>query len=89
MQPVLSRKYDSVLFLHTLATSTRTPPLVPPFLPSLAPSPPITSKHTPAVSPIDVVPPPQVKAGRSKAELLREIRTRSGISYCNQFVAYS
>ncbi|KAN0132638.1 Spc97 / Spc98 family domain containing protein [Lactarius tabidus] len=74
-QPVLSRKYDSILFLHTLATSTRTPPLVPPFLPSLAPSPPITSKHTPAVSPIDAIPP---KTGRSKAELLREIRTRSG-----------
>ncbi|KAH9060881.1 gamma-tubulin complex DGRIP91/SPC98 component [Lactarius vividus] len=77
-QPVLSRKYDSVLFLHTLASSTRTPLLVPPFLPSLAPSPPITSKHTPAVSPIDTIPPPRSKTGRSRAELLREIRARSG-----------
>ncbi|KAH9179637.1 gamma-tubulin complex DGRIP91/SPC98 component [Lactarius sanguifluus] len=77
-QPVLSRKYDSVLFLHTLASSTRTPLLVPPFLPSLAPSPPITSKHTPAVSPIDAIPPPRSKTGRSRAELLREIRARSG-----------
>ncbi|KAH9077122.1 gamma-tubulin complex DGRIP91/SPC98 component [Lactarius deliciosus] len=77
-QPVLSRKYDSVLFLHTLASFTRTPLLVPPFLPSLAPSPPITSKHTPAVSPIDAIPPPRSKTGRSRAELLREIRARSG-----------
>jgi hypothetical protein len=82
---VLSRKYDTVLFLHTLASSTRTTPLVTPFLPSLAPSPP-----TPAVSPIDAIPPPQIKKGRSKAELLRENRARSGILHCSRrFGAYS
>ncbi|KAI9513347.1 gamma-tubulin complex DGRIP91/SPC98 component [Russula earlei] len=79
-QPVLSRKYDSILFLHSLASSTRTPLIAPSLLPSLAPSPPITSKHTPVVSPIDATSPPsqQLNKGKSKAELLREVRARSG-----------
>ncbi|KAI0307117.1 gamma-tubulin complex DGRIP91/SPC98 component [Multifurca ochricompacta] len=52
--------------------------LVPSFLPSLAPSPPITYKHTPTVSPVDAASPPQLKKGQSKAEVLREVRARSG-----------
>ncbi|KAI0254739.1 gamma-tubulin complex DGRIP91/SPC98 component [Lactifluus subvellereus] len=80
-QPVLSRKYDSILFLHSLASSTRTPLVTPSFLPSLVPSPPISSKQTPAVSPIDAiatVQPQPLKKGKSKAELLRAVRARSG-----------
>ncbi|KAF8484717.1 gamma-tubulin complex DGRIP91/SPC98 component, partial [Russula ochroleuca] len=80
-QPILTRKYESILFLYSLMSSTRTPLLAPSLLPSLAPSPPITSKHTPAVSPIDATPlPPSqpMRKGKSKAELLREMRARSG-----------
>ncbi|KAI0268209.1 gamma-tubulin complex DGRIP91/SPC98 component [Gloeopeniophorella convolvens] len=80
-QPVLSRKYDSVLFLHSLASSARTPLIVPSFLPSLAPSPPITSKHTPAISPIDSSASSRPNKGKSKADLLKEIRARSGNSH--------
>ncbi|KAI0304037.1 gamma-tubulin complex DGRIP91/SPC98 component [Russula brevipes] len=81
-QPVLSRKYDTVLFLHSLGSSTWTPHLAPSFLPSLAPSPPVTSKHTPVVSPIDSTTPAQPpRKGKSKAELLREVRARSGYSH--------
>ena len=83
MQPVLSRKYESILFLHTLASSTtKTPLLAPSLLPSLAPSPPITSKQTPVISPIDGTspqPPQPPRKGKSKAELLREVRARSGM----------
>ena len=62
-------------------SSTRTPLVAPSLLPSLAPSPPITSKHTPAVLPIDAAlqPPQPLRKGKSKAELLREVRARSGI----------
>src|SRR5258708_37921985 len=79
MQPVLSSKYESVLFLHSLASSTKTPLLAPSLLPSLAPSPPMASKHTPDILPVDTPQPPQPqRKGRSKAELLREVRARSG-----------
>ena len=80
VQPILSRKYEALLFLHTLASSTQTPLLAASLLPSLAPSPPITSKNTPAVSPTEATVPSQpVRKGKSKAELLRETRARSGM----------
>ena len=80
MQPILSSKYESVLFLHSLACSTtKTPLIAPSLLPSLAPPPPITSKQTPIVSPIDVASVQPLRKGKSKAELLREVRARSGI----------
>ncbi|KAI0053620.1 gamma-tubulin complex DGRIP91/SPC98 component [Auriscalpium vulgare] len=83
-QPVLSRKYDSLLFLHSLASSPRTPSIAPSYLPSLAPPPPLAS-HT-RLSPADAVPAPRLPKGKSKAELLREFRVRSGRPHLSEEV---
>ncbi|KAA1466481.1 gamma-tubulin complex DGRIP91/SPC98 component [Dentipellis sp. KUC8613] len=79
-QPILSRKHDALLFLHTLASSPRPSTAKSTFLPSLAPPPPIRSNHAPQTSistPTNKLPP----RGKSKAELLREYRLRSGKSH--------
>ncbi|KAI0068681.1 gamma-tubulin complex DGRIP91/SPC98 component [Artomyces pyxidatus] len=77
-QPVLSRKYDSLLFLHSLASSTRNPSPAPSFLPSLAPPPPLTARTPINSSPADGLPPTRLPRGKSKAEILRDFRNRSG-----------
>nr|GAT59461.1 predicted protein [Mycena chlorophos] len=69
-QPVLSRKNASIQFLHSLASSPNRPP--PNFLPSLAAPPPATTQ-----APIEVPGARQPK-GKSKAEILREYRAKSG-----------
>ncbi|KAF9221950.1 gamma-tubulin complex, component 3 [Gyrodon lividus] len=75
-QPVLSRKHESLLFLHSLASSPRSNPPVTPFLSALQPP---STRPAPATpSPID--PPVYLRQpkGKSKAEILREYRARTG-----------
>ncbi|KAG6831584.1 hypothetical protein H0H92_009057 [Tricholoma furcatifolium] len=75
-QPVLSRKHASVLFLLSLASSSQSQPPTS-FLPSLAPPPP--TRRSPTPSPVDLVAPrPHVLRGKTKAELLREYRSKTG-----------
>ncbi|KAJ7068312.1 gamma-tubulin complex, component 3 [Mycena amicta] len=68
-QPVLSRKNASILFLHSLASSSTRPP--PTFLPTLSAPPP------PTRSPVDAPVTRQPK-GKSKADILREFRAKTG-----------
>lgn len=77
-QPVLTRKYAAIVFLHALASS---PPSSQPntssFLPALAPPPP------PALTPPIQSPSSSQSSrppGKSKAELLKDHRTRAGAS---------
>ncbi|KAG2118763.1 gamma-tubulin complex, component 3 [Suillus discolor] len=73
-QPILSRKHESLLFLYSLASSSRQPTSSP-FLASLqAPLRPSTIRTT---SPTHLPRSPQPK-GNSKAEILREYRARTG-----------
>ncbi|OJA18989.1 hypothetical protein AZE42_00397 [Rhizopogon vesiculosus] len=73
-QPVLSRKPESLLFLHSLASSPRQP-TPSPFLASLqVPHRPST---TPTLSPTDI-PTSTQPQGNSKAQILRDYRTRTG-----------
>ncbi|KAF5344118.1 hypothetical protein D9758_008907 [Tetrapyrgos nigripes] len=86
-QPVLSRKHSAVHFLQSLAASRQHSSTAPPFLPSLAPPPPVRSSPSPLTSPAERSPLPQSN-GKSKAEKLREYRLQSGdslsfIQICN------
>ena len=72
-QPVLSRKHEALLFLYTIASSSRahsTP--APPFLATLYP--PTTRPPSAAPSPVD----PRPSRQKSKAVILREYRARTG-----------
>ncbi|KAK7470598.1 Microtubule-nucleating Tub4p (gamma-tubulin) complex component [Stygiomarasmius scandens] len=79
-QPVLSRKHSAVHFLHSLASSRPSSSTVPPFLPSLAPPPPVRSSPSPISSPLDRTPASQPN-GKSRAEKLREFRLQTGRSH--------
>ncbi|KAN0097611.1 Spc97 / Spc98 family domain containing protein [Tylopilus felleus] len=71
-QPVLSRKHEALLFLYTIASSSRahsTP--APPFLATLYP--PTTRPPSAAPSPVD----PRPSRQKSKAVILREYRART------------
>ncbi|KAJ7749089.1 gamma-tubulin complex DGRIP91/SPC98 component [Mycena maculata] len=72
-QPVLSRKHASILFLQSLASSPSRPATG--FLPTLAPPPPARVSASP--SPVDV-PVSRLPRGKSKADILREYRQRTG-----------
>ncbi|KAJ6485068.1 gamma-tubulin complex, component 3, partial [Mycena vitilis] len=72
-QPVLSRKHASIFFLQSLASSSSRPAAA--FLPTLAPPPPPRVSSTP--SPVEI-PVSQLPRGRSKADILREYRSRTG-----------
>lgn len=74
MKPVLSRKQSSIQFLHSLASSRQSSTSVP-FLPSLAPPPPV--RASPLHSPLDKPSFPPT-TGKSKADRLREYREQSG-----------
>ncbi|ETW84038.1 hypothetical protein HETIRDRAFT_415759 [Heterobasidion irregulare TC 32-1] len=75
-QPVLNRKHASLLFLHTLSSSSQTSTIKSSFLPSLAPPPP--SRVTPSPTPAEIPLSPRIPKGKSKAELLREHRAKTG-----------
>ncbi|KAI6113696.1 gamma-tubulin complex, component 3 [Pisolithus thermaeus] len=82
-QPVLTRKHEALVFLDALASSPRPNQHVPAsdFLASLQP--PRTT--VPPFSPTpDSQPPPRSPKGKSKAELLREYRTRTGHSHLSE-----
>ncbi|THV08504.1 gamma-tubulin complex DGRIP91/SPC98 component [Dendrothele bispora CBS 962.96] len=80
-QPVLSRKHSAVHFLHSLASSRQpSTSTAPPFLPSLAPPPPVRSSSSP-VSPAPDCSPVSQTSGKSKAEKLRELRLQNGRSH--------
>ncbi|KAG6369225.1 Spc98 family-domain-containing protein [Boletus reticuloceps] len=68
-QPVLARKHEALLFLYTLATSSRAHPT--PFLPTLHP--PTTRPPSTATSPVD----PHPSKHRSKADILRDYHART------------
>ncbi|TFK55684.1 gamma-tubulin complex DGRIP91/SPC98 component [Heliocybe sulcata] len=73
-QPILSRKYASLLFLYTLASSSR-PSSSRAFLPALVPPPPTRPRTT---TPTPVTPSSaKPYKGKSKAELLREYRAKT------------
>lgn len=68
-QPVISKKHSAVLFLHTLASSSRHLPDTRPFLPSLPPPP--VSRPPPSAAQ------PQNPKGKSKADILRQYRSKA------------
>ncbi|KAG6378566.1 gamma-tubulin complex, component 3 [Boletus reticuloceps] len=68
-QPVLARKHEALLFLYTLATSSRAHPT--PFLATLHP--PATRPPSTAPSPVD----PRPSKHKSKADILRDYRART------------
>ncbi|KAF8138303.1 gamma-tubulin complex, component 3 [Boletus edulis] len=68
-QPVLARKHEALLFLYTLATSSRAHPT--PFLATLHP--PATRPSSTAPSPVD----PRPSKHKSKADILRDYRART------------
>ncbi|KAJ7638857.1 gamma-tubulin complex DGRIP91/SPC98 component [Roridomyces roridus] len=72
-QPVLSRKHASIAFLQSLASSSSRGTSS--FLPTLAPPPPPRGSATP--SPVDV-PLSRLPRGKSKADILREYRAKTG-----------
>ncbi|KAJ7507860.1 gamma-tubulin complex, component 3 [Mycena galericulata] len=72
-QPVLSRKHASILFLQSLASSSSRPAIG--FLPNLAPPPPPRVSASP--SPVEITA-PRLPRGKSKAEILREYRLKTG-----------
>ncbi len=75
-QPVLSRKHASILFLYSLASSSVSQSSAPSLLPSLVPPP----LSRPTASPITADPPVDTRyaKGRTKADILREYRTKTG-----------
>ncbi|KAL0949514.1 hypothetical protein HGRIS_009565 [Hohenbuehelia grisea] len=77
-QSVLTRKHDSIMFLHALASSSSTN-APPSFLPSLEPPRPKSTLPT-TFSPIDATT-PKVNHGKSKAELLKEYRVKTHRSH--------
>ncbi|OSX60169.1 hypothetical protein POSPLADRAFT_1047637 [Postia placenta MAD-698-R-SB12] len=78
-QPVLSRKHASLSFLHSLAVSPKPPSTPSAFLPSLAPPPPPRhSAYSNPSTPADPSPPAKAQKGKSKAEILREYRRKTG-----------
>ncbi|KAI6151939.1 gamma-tubulin complex, component 3 [Pisolithus tinctorius] len=82
-QPVLTRKHDALVFLHALASSPRPNQHVPAsdFLASLRPP----QNTVRSISPIsDSQLPPRSQKGKSKAELLREYRARTGHSHLSE-----
>ncbi|KAG6816919.1 hypothetical protein H0H87_001621 [Tephrocybe sp. NHM501043] len=83
-QPVLSRKHASVLFLLTLASSNQSQSSTS-FLPSLAPLPP--SRKPMTSSPVEPIPTrARQPRGKSKAELLREYRAKTGHSQLPEYL---
>ncbi|OCH90974.1 gamma-tubulin complex DGRIP91/SPC98 component [Obba rivulosa] len=76
-QPVLTRKYASLQFLQSLAAAQKQSSVSPAFLPSLAPAPP-SRPISKAPSPIELAPAQKTPKGKSKAELLREYRRKTG-----------
>ncbi|KAI0939289.1 hypothetical protein AcW1_004371 [Taiwanofungus camphoratus] len=76
-QPVLSRKYASLQFLHSLAISPKSSSISPIFLPSLAPPPPSRASSI-ANTPAEPSPPVALPRGKSKAQILREYRNKIG-----------
>ncbi|KIJ70589.1 hypothetical protein HYDPIDRAFT_105325 [Hydnomerulius pinastri MD-312] len=78
-QPVLSRKHESLQFLHSLASSPHQNATASPFLSTLQP--PSTRPASATPSPIDPPAHPRQPKGKSKAEILREYRTRAGRSH--------
>ncbi|CCL99413.1 uncharacterized protein FIBRA_01431 [Fibroporia radiculosa] len=76
-QPVLSRKHASLQFLHALSLSSKLSATSQPFLPSLAPPPP-TRPTSNANTPADSSPPARLPKGKSKADVLREYRSKIG-----------
>ncbi|KAF8845758.1 gamma-tubulin complex, component 3 [Paxillus ammoniavirescens] len=76
-QPVLSRKHESLLFLHSLASSPRSNAPPTPFLSSLQP-PSTRPVSTTTPSPSDPPPHTRQPKGKSKADILREYRARTG-----------
>ncbi|KAF9247030.1 gamma-tubulin complex, component 3 [Melanogaster broomeanus] len=78
-QPVLSRKHEFLLFLHSLASesSPRSSATATPFLATLRP-PSTRPASTTLPSPADPPVRQQQPKGMSKAELLREYRIRTG-----------
>ncbi|KAF9456030.1 gamma-tubulin complex DGRIP91/SPC98 component [Collybia nuda] len=75
-QPILSKKHASVLFLHSLATSSRQNIKKPAFLSNITLPPP--SRNV-VPSPFDVISVNQQSGGKSKAELLREHRRKTDL----------
>ncbi|KAJ6539390.1 gamma-tubulin complex, component 3 [Mycena capillaripes] len=75
-QPVLSRKHASILFLQSLASSSLRPATA--FLPTLAPPPPSRVLSSP--SPVEI-PVSRLPRGKSKADILREYRLKTGRSH--------
>ncbi|VDB90091.1 unnamed protein product [Peniophora sp. CBMAI 1063] len=74
-QPVLSKKHDTLLFLHTLsASSSRKATVTSTFLPSLA----APSRARPTVTTPTMEPTTGEPAGKSKAQILYEYRKRIG-----------
>ncbi|CAK5275539.1 unnamed protein product [Mycena citricolor] len=72
-QPILSRKHASILFLQSLASSSSRP--INGLLPTLAPPPPNRSNLPP--NPVET-PVSRLPRGRSKADILREYRSKLG-----------
>lgn len=77
-QPVLSRKHASILFLQTLASSSRASSFTSTFLPALAPPPPPSTRTTPIPSPADPIQSTRLPRGKSKAEILKDYRAKTG-----------
>ncbi|KAF8677740.1 Gamma-tubulin complex DGRIP91 SPC98 component [Rhizoctonia solani] len=92
-QSILNRKHASLLFLHSLSSTNPTSPgdSVPQLLPLLAPPRPSsratngTRSRADSISPTAIVPPqmafPAGVKPRSKAEILKEYRTKAGRSH--------
>ncbi|OBZ70405.1 Spindle pole body component alp6 [Grifola frondosa] len=80
-QPVLSRKHASLQFLYSLASSPDASSIKSPFLPSLAPPPPISRPPSKATPPVEPRTPTRLHKGKSKAELLRDYRAKTGRSH--------
>ncbi|KAI0315981.1 gamma-tubulin complex DGRIP91/SPC98 component [Amylostereum chailletii] len=81
-QPVLSRKHDSLVFLHSLASSSKAPSTTHPFLPSLVPPPRSRNAPTPTLG--DTLPSAKIHGGKSKADVLREYRKRMGVPHLSE-----
>ncbi|KAI0737055.1 hypothetical protein BC629DRAFT_1600551 [Irpex lacteus] len=83
-QPVLSRKHASLVFLHTLSTSQASISRTYGALPSLS-MPTASRPHQPSrnATPSDTAPASTAPKRKSKAELLREYRAKSGEQDCH------
>ncbi|KAF9453076.1 gamma-tubulin complex, DGRIP91/SPC98 component, partial [Macrolepiota fuliginosa MF-IS2] len=80
-QPLLTKRQESIAFLHSLASAGAPPTLIPVSLPSLAPPP---SRDT-ATSPISLIDTrPLAQLPPSKAQLLREYRKSRGYTHISE-----